>query len=140
MTTPYEVSDDPARLDLDAVHRALAETYWARGRSRHVVARDLAASWCVGAYELDGGQVGFARLARGGEEWAWLCDVYVLPAHRRRGLGGRLTAAAVERAAADGVQRLLLATRDAHALYRRHGFAGPEGGLFMELAPGVAAR
>lgn len=134
---PYELSDDPHRLDVALVHRFLREqSYWARGVARDVVARSIAGSWCVGAYE-GREQVGFARLAGDRATFAWLCDVFVLPQHRGQGLGERLVGAALDRARADGVRRVMLMTRDAHAVYRRHGFE-PHG-PFMELVVTPAA-
>lgn len=116
------------------MHRFLAEeAYWSRGVARSVVEASVAASWCLGAYQ-DGAQVGFARLVSDRATYAWLCDVFVLPAARGRGVAGRLVQAAVARARADGVRRVMLATLDAHGLYRRHGFGEPRAGLFMELA------
>ncbi len=130
---PVELSDDPRRLDLDVVHRFLSEqAYWARGVSRAVVERSVRESWCVGAY-AGPAQVGFARLVSDRATYAWLCDVFVLPEHRGAGTGSALVQAALDRAAADGVRRVLLATADAHELYRRHGFGEPRAGLFMEL-------
>lgn len=135
----YELSDDPARLDVALVHRFLCEqSYWARGVAREVVARSIAGSWCVGAYD-GAGQVGLARLAGDRATFAWLCDVFVLPEHRRCGLGDRLVTAALDRAAADGVRRVLLATRDAHAVYRRRGFE-PHGPFMQRvLTPAAGA-
>ena len=134
-----ELSDDPARLDLDLVHRFLSEqAYWARGVARSTVEAAVRGSWCVGAYD-GGAQVGFARLVTDGATYAWLCDVFVLPEHRGQGVGDRLVVAAVARARADGVRRVMLATADAHGLYRRHGFSEPRAGLFMELVPAPPA-
>ena len=116
----------------------LEQSYWARGVARSVVAASIARSWCVGAYERvpsGAGQVGFARLVSDGATFAWLCDVFVLPHRRGEGVGDALVAAAVAQARSDGVRRLMLATADAHGLYRRHGFDEPRAGLFMELAP-----
>ena len=130
-----ELSDDPDRLDLDAVHGYLTrEAYWARGVSRATVEASLRASWCVGAYDGPA-QVGFARLVSDRATYAWLCDVFVLPSHRGRGVGDALVRAALGRARADGVRRVMLATADAHGLYRRHGFGEPQAGLFMEWRP-----
>jgi hypothetical protein len=57
------ISTDRARLDVDLIHRFLAEeSYWARGRSREVTERAIAGSLWFGAY--DGGrEVGCARRA-----------------------------------------------------------------------------
>ena len=117
------------------MHRFLSEqSYWARGVARSVVAASIRGSWCVGAYAA-GRQVGFARLVTDGATYGWLCDVFVLPERRGQGIGNRLVGAAVARARAAGVRRLMLATADAHGLYRRHGFGEPRAGLFMELLP-----
>ena len=130
---PVELSEDLRRLDLDVVHRFLSEqSYWARGISRAVVERSVRESWCVGAYDGPA-QVGFARLVSDRATYAWLCDVFVLPGHRGAGTGSALVRAALDRAAGDGVRRVVLATADAHDLYRREGFGEPRAGLFMEL-------
>jgi GNAT superfamily N-acetyltransferase len=93
---------------------------------------DLAA----GDEDLAGGdqQVAFARVVTDGATFAWICDVFVDAGHRGRGLGGWLVDAIVEDFAAAGVLRLLLATRDAHEVYRRSGFEPLEGAQrFMEI-------
>lgn len=44
----YTLSDDPARLDLDALHAYLREAYWSRGLPREVLERGVAGSLCIG--------------------------------------------------------------------------------------------
>jgi len=62
----YEISTDPSRLQLDAIHAYLTRSYWSPGIPRDVVARAIANSLCFGLYVLDGQaghgdtQVGFA--------------------------------------------------------------------------------
>jgi len=130
----FELDDDPARVDVDAVHRYLSEeSYWAKGRSRETVERLLReATRVVGLYH-DGRQVGFARAFSDGVALAYLADVYVLPEHRRRGLGVELVREMVENGPLSHV-RWVLHTRDAHALYRRYRFGSPSGRL-MERPP-----
>jgi len=82
----YLISDDPARLDADAVHAYLTRSYWAEGIPREVVARSLENSLCLGIYAADGSQVGLLRVISDCTTFAYLCDVYVLEAHRGRGL------------------------------------------------------
>ena len=121
----YELDDDPARIDIEAVHRFLSEeAYWAEGRPREVV-EDLirSAARVVGLYDGTN-QVGFARVVSDGHTLAYLADVYVLPAHRGRGLGVELVREAVEEGRFAGL-RWLLHTRDAHRLYGRFGFGRP---------------
>ena len=116
-----EISTDPARLDLERIHAALASSYWAAGRTRDVVAKSLAHSLCFGAY--DGArQIGLARVVTDRATFAYLCDVYVEPEFRGRGVGKRLMAAVVAHADLQGLRRFQLVTRDAHALYERFSF------------------
>ena len=120
----FELDDDPARVDLDAIWAFLStEAYWGRERSRDVVEAQVAeASRVIGLYR-DGQQLGFARVMSDGRI-AYLADVYVLAEHRGRGLGVELVREAVE----EGPQRdllWLLHTRDAHGLYERFGFGPP---------------
>jgi GNAT superfamily N-acetyltransferase len=129
-----ELDDDPARVDVDAVHDFLANTsYWAEGRPRETVQRLVReAERVVGLY--DGGrQVGFARAFTDGTAIAYLADVYVLPEYRGRGLGVELVREMVERGPYADV-KWILHTRDAHDLYRRFGFAEPSERV-MERTP-----
>ena len=59
--TEYELDDDAARIDREAVHAYLTRSYWAKGRSRELqdVLIDSAAR-VVGLY-CGGEQVGFSR-------------------------------------------------------------------------------
>lgn len=120
----YEISSDPARLDAARIHNWLSgDAYWAKGRSREHQDRAIAGSLNFGAYEtVSGEQAGYARVVTDLATFAWLCDVYVDPAARGHGLGGRLVAAARDRLAPTGVRRFLLATADAHGVYEKAGF------------------
>jgi GNAT superfamily N-acetyltransferase len=119
----YELDDDPARIDVDAVHAFISTAYWAEGRPRSEVARLVAeAQRVVGLYK-DGEQVGFCRCASDGVSFAYLADVYVLPEHRGQGLGVELVREMVDRGPF-AARRWVLHTRDAHALYEKFGF-GP---------------
>jgi GNAT superfamily N-acetyltransferase len=122
----YEIDEDPARIDVDAAWTYLSlESYWARGRSREVVA-DLVrtATRVVGVYEPGGGMVGFARAVSDLHTFAYLADVYVLEAHRGPGLGAALVRKIIDESPFWHV-RWVLGTRDAHELYRTHGFGAP---------------
>ena len=121
----YELDDDPARIDRDAVHRYLSEhSYWARGRSREVqdALIDNAAR-VVGLY-CDGRQIGFSRAVSDGHVQSYLADVYVLEEHRGRGLGVALVRFSVDEGPL-AETKWLLHTADAHGLYRRFGFEAP---------------
>ena len=134
----YELVDDPARIDLDAVHAFLAnESYWANGRPRETVERLIErADRVVGLYH-DGRQVGFSRTVSDGVAFAYLADVYVLGEHRGRGLGLELVRFTVEDGPYAGI-KWLLHTADMQPLYRKLGFGEP-GARLMERAarPGI---
>jgi GNAT superfamily N-acetyltransferase len=119
----YLISDDPARLDLGAIHAYLARSYWSTGIPREIIERALRRSLCVGAYAPAGGQVGLVRVVTDYATFAWLCDVYVLEAHRRRGLSKAMMRAVMSHPDLQTVRRFTLATRDAHGLYAQFGFA-----------------
>lgn len=131
----YEISADPARLDVAAIHAYLTRSYWSAGIPIDVVGRAIRHSLCFGIYETaSGAQVGFARIVADYATFAYLCDVYVLEEHRGQGLANRMMRAVMAHPALTGARRIMLATRDAHALYRKSGFAGvgPSGTL-MEI-------
>ncbi|MFI9721272.1 GNAT family N-acetyltransferase [Streptomyces sp. NPDC052396] len=119
----YEISTDPARLDLALVHHWLStDAYWALGRDRETVERAAAGSINFGVYKSGGGQVGYARVVTDRTTFGWLCDVYVDRDHRGRGLGLRLAREVRDHLAPYRLKRLLLSTGDAHAVYAKAGF------------------
>ena len=124
----YDISTDPSRLQLAAIHAYLTRSYWSPGIPEDVVARAIANSLCFGLY-LGDAQVGFARVVTDKASFAYLADVYVLEEHRRQGLAKRLVEAIQAHPELQGLRRFMLATKDAHALYAQFGFkpvAAPE--------------
>jgi GNAT superfamily N-acetyltransferase len=121
----YELDDDAARIDGEAVHRYLSEeSYWAKGRSREVQDDLIAgAARVVGLYHGPR-QVGFSRTLSDGHVQSYLADVYVLEEHRGRGLGVELVRFSVDEGPFART-KWLLHTADAHGLYRKLGFAEP---------------
>jgi GNAT superfamily N-acetyltransferase len=117
----YEISTDPARLDVDAIHAFLTQSYWSPGIPRATVARAIANSLCFGVF-WQGQQVGFARMVTDKTTFAYLCDVYVLEEHRGHGVSKQLMAHVMQHPDLQGLRRMMLATRDAHGLYTQYGF------------------
>jgi GNAT superfamily N-acetyltransferase len=66
-------------------------------------------------------QVGFARVVTDHATFAWLCDVFVLESHQGLGLGKWLIECVVAHPDLRDLQIFILATTDAHELYRRYG-------------------
>jgi ribosomal protein S18 acetylase RimI-like enzyme len=117
----FEVDTAPERLDVQAVHAFLTQSYWAAGIPLDTVTRSLAHSICFGLYGASG-QVGFARVITDRATYAYLCDVYVLSELRGLGLGHWLMDCVLAHPDLQGLRRFSLVTRDAHALYRPLGF------------------
>ncbi|MDX3692853.1 GNAT family N-acetyltransferase [Streptomyces europaeiscabiei] len=120
----YEISDDPDRVDVGRVHRWLStDAYWALGRPREKQEVAIRGSLNFGVYEeASGEQVAYARVVTDRATFAWLCDVYVDPSARGKGLGAALVAAVREHLRPYGLRRILLATHDAHGVYAKLGF------------------
>ena len=133
-----ELSLDPARLDVDRVHQWLSvESYWATGRERSVLERALDGSVVLGVYDTalpDAPMVAFSRVVTDHATFAWLCDVFVDESARGRGIGTWMTQVLVDLLTAEGVQRMILGTRDAHEIYARAGFEPMQGTWrYMEI-------
>src|ERR1700734_2866064 len=118
---PYQISTDPARLDVDAVERFLRTSYWAANRSRERIERSIKTSIVFGMYEGPR-QVGFARVVSDCADFAWLCDVFLDETIRGRNLGKWLMQTIVAHPDLQGLRRWILATSDAHGLYEQFGF------------------
>jgi GNAT superfamily N-acetyltransferase len=128
----YSISTDPARLDIDVIHRFLRDdSYWAAGVDREIVERSIDNSICFGLYD-ESRQVGFARVVTDRAAFAYLADVFVLPDHRGRGLGKWLVETVLSHPDLQNLRRFFLGTADAHSLYERHGFRPIDPALMME--------
>ncbi len=136
----YLISTDPAKLNITAIRGFLARSYWANRRTDEVIVRSIANSLCFGIYRVtdenedgrpgdmavagDPRQVAFARVVTDYATFAWLCDVFVDEELRGRGLGKWLIETVLTHPELQGLRRWMLATADAHELYRPFGFGG----------------
>jgi GNAT superfamily N-acetyltransferase len=117
----YRISFDPQDQQLDVIHGYLVRSYWAEGIPREVVARAVAHSLCVGAFD-DDVQVGFARVVTDRATFAYLADVFVLEGHRGRGLAQQMLEALEDHPELQGLRRWALFTRDMQPLYAKLGW------------------
>lgn len=118
----FEVSTDPHRLDVLAIHEFLSQrAYWAIGRPLETVLRSLQNSLCFGVYHNDR-QIGLARVITDYATYAYLCDVYILEEYRGNGLGIWLIDSVLKHPGLQNLRKFSLTTRDAQELYRRFGF------------------
>ena len=120
----YTISTDDKRLDIKLIHDFIStQSYWAQGRKIEIVQRALDNSLNFGLYQEDQ-QIGFARVVTDYCTFAWLADVFVVDGYRGRGLSKWLMEVITAHPDLQGMRRWVLATRDAHGLYRQFGFTG----------------
>jgi GNAT superfamily N-acetyltransferase len=133
------ISDDPALVDSDKVHRWIAEeSWWGAGRPRERVDRSLEGSHVYGVYADDETMVGVTRVITDHATFAYFCDVYVDEAYRGKGVGPWLSREIVADLKAIGINRFLLATKDKHSTYAKAGFvpvARPQAWMEIDERP-----
>ena len=136
----FLISTDPTKLDVAVIHRYLSdESYWAAGVSLVEVERRIHFSLCFGLYvcgETAVSQIGFARLISDYTSFAYLCDVFILPAYQGNELGQWLMQCILSHPECQNMRRWTLYTATAHKLYTRFGFqVEPNPEKFMVLRP-----
>ncbi|RCH55935.1 N-acetyltransferase [Mucilaginibacter hurinus] len=125
-TKGYLISTDKRLLDTAVIFHYLAhESYWAKGISIERVIKSIENSVCYGIY-YENVQIGFARLITDKATFAYLADVFIVEQHRGKGLSKWLIQTIVDDSEYDGIRRWVLATMDAHGLYRQFGFKALE--------------
>ncbi|MFE4813748.1 GNAT family N-acetyltransferase [Peribacillus simplex] len=136
----FAISTNKKYLDVDLIHNFLnREAYWSKGIPKETVMKSIEnTTLCFGVYKGEIGnegseQVGFARVITDLATHAYLCDVFILPEYRKLGLSKWLMDVITNHSELEGVRRFMLATNDAHSLYKKYGFNqidNPE--LFMQ--------
>ncbi|MBI5753401.1 MAG: GNAT family N-acetyltransferase [Hydrogenophilales bacterium] len=129
----FTVTDRREDLDIETIHNFLRESYWAKGIPRPIMEKAISNSLCFGVYH-NSNQVGFGRAVTDHATFAYLADIFVVPAYQGRGLGKWLVSCILAHPELQGLRRLLLATRDANKLYQQAGFVSlrkPD--WFMEI-------
>ena len=129
----YDISADKQRLDVATTLEYLTQSYWSQGVPRAIVERAIEGSLCFGVF-LQGKQVGFARVVTDKATFVYLADVFILEPHRGKGLSKRLMQFIFAHPDLQGLRRFMLATNDAHGLYKQFGFTELSNPAhFMEL-------
>lgn len=117
----YEIDTDKRRLDIAAIHRFLSESYWAKTRTLEQTLTAIENSLCFGIYR-GREQVAFARVITDKATFAYIGDVFVTTNERGKGLSKWLMETIVTQSDLQNLRRWLLATRDAHRLYKQYDF------------------
>lgn len=128
----YHLSMDDAAMQADAIHAYLTRSYWSEGIPLLTVRKAISQSVNVGTFK-DGQQIGFARVITDRATFAYLADVYVLEEHRGRGLSVAMVKALQAHPDLQGLRRWMLATSDAHGVYKKLGWSEiSDPALFMQ--------
>ena len=134
MIEGYEISSNSEDMDLEVVHGFISRTYWAKNIPITTMKKAIDNSLCFGIFTSMREQVGFARMVTDSATFAYLADVFIHEHHRGKGLSKWLVQTIMEHRDLQGLRRMVLATADAHGLYKQVGFtalAKPE--IYMEL-------
>lgn len=117
----FNISTDKSKLDISVIHDFLSQSYWSENIPEETLRRSIEGSLCFGVYDNDR-QVGFARMVTDTATFAYLADVFIIEEYRGKGLSKWLVEFILSNADLQGLRRILLATRDAHSLYKQFGF------------------
>jgi GNAT superfamily N-acetyltransferase len=117
----FIISTDKSKLDIPFIHQYLSRSYWAENIPGDTIKKSIDGSLCFGVYHNDQ-QIGFARVITDGAVFAYLADVFIDEVYRGRGLSKLLMKEIMKHEFVQGLRRFMLATRDAHGLYRQFGF------------------
>lgn len=117
----FIITTNKTKINIEYVHGFLSTSYWSPGISINVVKKAIKGSLCFGIYHNQK-QVGFARLITDKATFAYLADVFVDENYRGQGLSKWLMEVILKHPGLSGLRRIMLATRDAHELYKQFDF------------------
>ena len=131
----YIITTDKGLMYPDDVYYWLSKvSYWAKFMPYETFMGSFNNSFCIGAVK-NGKQVGYARLITDYATFGYLADVLVIEEHRGKGISKEMIEVLFGMEWVKGLRRIMLATKDAHELYRKVGFRNsnfPE--RIMEIA------
>lgn len=109
-------------MDIDIIHNFISDSYWAKGISINILKKAMENSLCFAVLDGEDKLVGFARMITDKATFAYLADVFILESHRGQGLSKMLMTFIMQYPSLQGLRRILLATSDAHDLYKKFDF------------------
>ncbi|EOG5905603.1 GNAT family N-acetyltransferase [Vibrio vulnificus] len=118
----YRVTTDQSEMDFSVIFDFISKSYWAKGIPQATMHKAIDNAFCFAVLQDNGELVGFARLITDKATFAYLADVFILPQHRGQGLSKWLMEKIIAHPELQGLRRMILATRDAHGLYKQFGF------------------
>ena len=118
----YYILQDNKMMDTEMIHHFIStQSYWAKNIPKETVLKSIENSICFGVFKKNK-QIGFARVITDKATFAYLADVFILDEYRGRGLSKWLMEFIHNHPDLQGLRRWLLATKDAHGLYKQFGW------------------
>jgi N-acetylglutamate synthase-like GNAT family acetyltransferase len=117
----YLLSTDRRKLNYAFISSSLQQLYWASDLSKSEIKISIDHSRAYGIYH-NNIQIGFAKVLTDYSRFAYLSDVFILEDYRGKGLGVFLLKGILADPKLKGIKKWMLATRDAHGLYKKFGF------------------
>ena len=115
-------SNEPTPGNNNFVHQYLSgESYWAKNISINLVKKSIENSVCFSVFYKDK-PVGFARVITDKATFGYIADVFIIEAHRGKGLSKWLMQTILDNEELQGFRGWMLGTKDAHSLYEKFGF------------------
>lgn len=117
----YLISNDKRKLNWDLICTEIKKQYWAKDLSLAVIKKSIRNSRSYGLY-FENKQIGFAKVLSDQSRFAYLSDVFILEEYRGKGLAIFLIKSILNDPELKHVGKWMLATKDAHNLYKKVGF------------------
>tara|TARA_B100000586_G_C20034663_1_gene394840 strand:+ start:625 stop:1053 length:429 start_codon:yes stop_codon:yes gene_type:complete len=126
MSAAVTITNHLPEMDFQTIHEFIRNSYWAKNIPVATLHKALENSLCFAALDEQQNTIGFARMITDRATFGYLADVFVLPAWQGRGVSRKILDAVVTHPDLQGLRRFMLATKDAHGLYKKYGFSPVE--------------
>jgi GNAT superfamily N-acetyltransferase len=117
----YYISTEKTTIQFEVVYDFLSTSYWSLNIPRATVQKAIENSVCFSVFYKEE-QIGFARVITDKASFGYIADVFILTAHRGKGLSKWLMQTILDHEELQGFRSWMLATKDAHGLYEQFGF------------------
>ncbi len=117
----YLLSTDRRKLNDHFICSELQKLYWAKDLTIAEIKKSVNNSRSYGLYH-NNEQIGFAKVLTDYARFAYLSDVFILEKYRGKGLAVFMLKGILQDPKLKDIKKWMLATRDAHGLYRKLGF------------------
>ncbi|MFY0603548.1 MAG: GNAT family N-acetyltransferase [Flavobacteriaceae bacterium] len=114
-------SSDTNDMDLDVIFTFLKNSYWGHLRTYEEQKIALENSINFGLFK-NGKQIAYTRVMTDMVFFAYLLDVFVIEEEQGKGYSKILTEKILNFPSLQRIDKWMLATRDAHSLYKKFGF------------------